>query len=108
MTGVDIIFCCVYTGNTSVSKNDQLSSSMIIAIAVPGVVLLLLMILVVTVSILLFRRCRSYKQHDMEKYDYNGKRYTSLIIGDYVCCNVKLQMNTCIINYVLTVAQSTI
>ena len=64
-------------GNISASKDDddQLSSSMIITIAVPAVVLLILVIVVVALSIYILRRCRRYKEHDMEVgNDYNSKK----------------------------------
>ena len=48
---------------------------MIITIAVPAAVLLILVILVVALCIYILRRCRRYKQNDLEVgNDYNSKK----------------------------------
>ena len=69
---IDNIVCIDCLGNISASKDDgQLSTNMIITIAVPAAVLLILVILVVALSIYIIR----YKQNDLEVgNDYNSKK----------------------------------
>ena len=73
---IDNIVCIDCLGNISASKDDgQLNTNMIITIAVPAAVLLILVILVVALCIYILRRCRRYKQNDLEVgNDYNSKK----------------------------------
>ena len=65
--------CCIL-GSISVS-DDEMSSDIIVTIAVPAAVLLILVILVVAISIYILRRCMRYKRADMELgSDYKNQK----------------------------------
>ena len=68
-----------------------MSSSVIITIAVPAVVLLILVIMVVAVAIYILRRCR-FKQHNIEMgKDYNSKKRLAF---KYLICHMVLYLST--------------